>query len=127
MNFELIGVLIRLRYKLLWAKTRTRNGKIALFFAGYLLLAMVAMLLSFVGVGAGVAAIRSGKATFIACVLLGGIFGQAIVASVVLGFGMTAIFSETELRRYPVRSLERRLTRHFIGIVDPYWLLFRSE
>ena len=38
MNFQLIGVLIRLRYKLLWAKTRTRNGKIALFFAGYLLL-----------------------------------------------------------------------------------------
>ena len=40
MDFELIGTLIRLRYKLLWANTRTRNGKIALFFAGYLLLVM---------------------------------------------------------------------------------------
>jgi hypothetical protein len=124
MNFQLIGVLIRLRYKLLWAKTRTRNGKIALFFAGYLLLAMVAMLLSLGGVGAGMTAIRSGKAMLVAGALLGGIYAQAIVASVVLGFGMTAIFSETELRRYPVRALERRLTRHFIGIVDPYWLLF---
>ena len=124
MNFELIGVLIRLRYKLLWAKTRTRNGKIALFFASYLLLVMVIALLAAGGIGVGMTAIRSGKATFIAGVLLGGIYGQAIVASVVLGFGMTAIFSETELRRYPVRALERRLTRHFIGIVDPYWLLF---
>ncbi len=124
MNFQLIGILIRLRYKLLWAKTRTRNGKIALFFAGYLLLVMVVSLLAAGGIGAGMAAIRSGKGMLIAGLMLGGIYGQAIVASVVLGFGMTAIFSETELRRYPVRSLERRLTRHFIGIVDPYWLLF---
>jgi hypothetical protein len=124
MNFQLIGVLIRLRYKLLWAKTRTRNGKIALFFAGYLLLVMVISLVAAGGVGAGMAAIRGGKGTLIAGVLLGGIYGQAIVASVVLGFGMTAIFSETELRRFPVRALERRVTRHFIGIVDPYWLLF---
>lgn len=124
MNFQLIGVLIRLRYRLLWAKTRTRNGKIALFFAGYLLLVMVISLLAAGGVGAGMTAIRSGKGTLIAGALLGGIYAQAIVASVVLGFGMTAIFSETELRRYPVRALERRLTRHFIGIVDPYWLLF---
>src|ERR1019366_8130384 len=102
MNFELIGVLIRLRYKLLWAKTRTRNGKIALFFAGYVLLAMVALLLSFGGVGFGMTASRSGKAMLVAGALLGGIYAQAIVASVVLGFGMTAVFSETELRRYPV-------------------------
>ncbi len=40
MNFQLMGQLVRLRYKLMWAKTRTRNGKIALFFAGYLLLIM---------------------------------------------------------------------------------------
>jgi len=124
MNFALIGVLIRLRYRLLWAKTRTRNGKIALFFAGYLLLVMVVALLAAGGAGAGMTAIRSGKGTLIAGLLLGGIYAQAIVASVILGFGMTAIFSETELRRYPIRALERRLTRHFIGIVDPYWILF---
>ena len=34
----MIGDLIALRYKLMWAKTRSRNGRIALFFAGYLLL-----------------------------------------------------------------------------------------
>ena len=66
MNLELIGTLIRLRYKLLWANTRTRNGKIALFFAGYLLLVMLLALLGAGGTGAGMAAIRSGHGTVLA-------------------------------------------------------------
>ena len=37
---------------------------------------------------------------------------------------MNAIFSDLELRRYPLASGERRLTRHLIGIVDPFWFLF---
>ena len=45
MNTKLIGDLIGLRYKLMWAKTRTRNGKIALFLTGYLLLVLVIALL----------------------------------------------------------------------------------
>lgn len=124
MNFELIGILVRLRYKLLWAKTRTRNGKIALFFAGYLLLVMVLALFGAGGLGAGMTAIRSGKGTLLAGVLLGGIYAQAMLASVILGFGMNTVFSEAELRRYPLRETERRLTRHFIGVVDPFWILF---
>jgi len=124
MNLELIGNLIRLRYKLLWANTRTRNGKIALFFAGYLLLVMVVSLLAAGGVGSGMAVVRSGRGTILAGGLLTGIFLQGLLASVILGFGMTVIFSETELRRYPLKARERRLTRHFIGIVDPFWILF---
>jgi len=31
---------------------------------------------------------------------------------------MNAVFSETELRRYPLAARERRLVRFFIGIVD---------
>ena len=46
MNTALIGELVRLRYKLLWAKTRSRNGRIALFLAGYLLLVMLIALLA---------------------------------------------------------------------------------
>jgi len=75
-------------------------------------------------VGAGMTAIKSGKGTLLAGVLLGGIFAQGLLASVILGFGMTTIFSEVELRRYPLRERERRLTRHLIGIADPFWLLF---
>jgi hypothetical protein len=124
MNFELIGTMIRLRYKLLWANTRTRNGKIALFFAGYLLLVMVIALLGAGGTGAGMVAIKSGKGAVLAGAILTGIFAQGLLASVILGFGMANIFSEFELRRYPLRAAERRVTRHFIGIADPFWILF---
>jgi hypothetical protein len=116
--------LIRLRYKLLWANTRTRNGKIALFFAGYLLLVLVIALLGTGGIGAGAVAIRSGRGTVVAGALLTAIFAQGLLASVILGFGMANIFSDLALRRYPLRAAERRVTCHFIGIADPFWLLF---
>jgi hypothetical protein len=40
-----------------------------------------------------------------------------------MGFGMSAIFSDVELRRYPIGASERRLVRHLVGIIDPFWLL----
>jgi hypothetical protein len=124
MNIPLIAELVRLRYKLLWAKTRSRNGRIALFLAGYFLLVMLIALLASGGFGAALIAVRSGKAEMVARVVLAVIFLQGLVASAILGFGMNAIFSETELRRYPVNATERRLARHLIGIVDPFWFLF---
>ncbi len=123
MNFPLIGLLIGLRYKLLWARTRTRNGRIALFVAGYLLFVLAAILLAAGGLGAGVAAVRSGKAQAVAQIVLGSLFLQALLGTVIMGFGMNAAFSDFELRRYPVGARERRLARHLIGIVDPYWFL----
>jgi hypothetical protein len=121
MNLELIAGLVRLRYKLLWARTRSRNGRIALFIVGYLLFALVVALLSAGGFGAGMVAVRSGQAEKVAQIVLGSLFLQAVLGTVIMGFGMNATFSEFELRRYPVGALERRLTRHFIGIVDPFW------
>ncbi len=123
MNTELIGELVKLRYKLIWAKTRTRNGKIALFFAGYILLIMALAILSAGGLGAGIAAVQSGKGFPIAAALLAGIYVQGMLASVLLGFGMNTIFSDAEMRRYPLRSGERLLVRHLIGILDPFWYL----
>ncbi|HLH18156.1 MAG TPA: hypothetical protein VKX45_13110 [Bryobacteraceae bacterium] len=123
MNFQLIGALIGLRYKLLWARVRTRNGRIALFMAGYLLFILVAVLMALGGLGAGITAVRSGKAQLIAQIVLGSLFLQALLGTVIMGFGMNAAFSDFELRRYPIGAMERRLTRHLIGIVDPYWFL----
>jgi hypothetical protein len=37
---------------------------------------------------------------------------------------MSAIFAETELRRYPLAAAERRVARHLTGILDPFWFLF---
>ncbi|HEY7392526.1 MAG TPA: hypothetical protein VH640_28660 [Bryobacteraceae bacterium] len=123
MNWEQIGDLVRLRYKLMWAKTRSRNGKIALFVIGYLLFVMVAALVGLGGVGAGIAAIQTGKAETMAQVVLSGLFINAVMATILLGFGMSAVFSEEELRRYPLRERERFVARHFLGIVDPFWIL----
>src|SRR5260370_31012704 len=118
MNPGLIGELVRLRYKLLWAKTRSRNGRIALFLAGYILLIMLIALLSGGGFGAAMIAVRSGKAEMVARLVLGVLFLEGLIATTILGFGLNAIFSETELRRFPVDAAERRLARHLIGIVD---------
>jgi len=49
---------------------------------------------------------------------------EAIIAPLMLGFGMNAVFSDLELRRYPLSALDRRLARHCIGLLDPFWFLF---
>jgi hypothetical protein len=123
MNTSIIGELIHLRYKLLWAKTRSRNGKIALFMAGYLLLVLAMVLLSAGGFSAALLAVRSGQAEMVAQAVLSALYLEAVVASVMLGFGMNVVFSETELRRYPMTARDRFVARHFIGIVDPFWFL----
>ena len=124
MNSVLIGELVKLRYKLLWAKTRSRNGRIALFLAGYLLLVMVIALLASGGFGAAMLAVRTGKAEQIAQGVLTALFLEAVLAANILGFGMSAIFAETELRRYPLTAADRRIARHLTGILDPFWFLF---
>jgi hypothetical protein len=124
MNTTLIGQLVQLRYKLLWAKTRSRNGRIALFLAGYLLLVMLIALLASGGFGAAILAIRSGKAESIAQGVLTAVFLEAVLAANILGFGMSAVFADTELRRYPLTAPDRRIARHLTGILDPFWFLF---
>jgi hypothetical protein len=124
MNTALIGVLVNLRYKLLWAKTRSRNGRIALFLAGYLLLVMLIALLASGGFGAAMLAVRTGRAESIAQGVLTALFLEAVLAANILGFGMSAVFADTELRRYPLTAPDRRIARHLTGILDPFWFLF---
>ncbi len=124
MDLERIGCLIRLRYKLLWARTRTRNGRIALFVTGYLLLALGAALFGIVGAGGGMAAVRTGQAEPIAQGVLAAFFATALATSVMLGFGLNAAFSDAQLRSFPLTAFDRRIARHFTGIVDPFWFLF---
>jgi len=123
LNDPLIAELIKLRYKLLWANTRSRNGRIALFLVGYILLALLIALLTTGGFAAAFVAVRAGRAEKIAQGVLFALFIQAVLAANVLGFGMNAIFSETELRRYPLGALDRHMARYVIGILDPFWFL----
>jgi hypothetical protein len=123
LNTQLVGELIRLRYKLMWARTRSRNGRIAIFFIGYLILVAVISVLSAGGFGAAALAVRSGKAELVTRLVLTSLFAQALLTTVMLGFGMSSIFSDLELRRYPVTAAERHLVRHLIGVIDPFWVL----
>jgi hypothetical protein len=122
-NPTLIGELIQLRYQLMWARTRTRNGKIALFVIGYLLLVLVIAVMAAGGFGAAALAVKSGKAEFVTRIVLTSLFAQALLGTVMMGFGLNSIFSDVELRRYPVSASDRRLARHLIGVIDPFWIL----
>ena len=81
MNLELLGNLLRLRYRLIWAKTRSRSGKIALFMSGYLLLIAVMVLLGTGGFGAGIVAVRAGKATRVAAEVIFGVYLCATISA----------------------------------------------
>lgn len=123
MDFRTIGELIRLRYKLLWARTRSRNGRIGIFMVGYLIFVVVMLLLGTGGFGAGMVAVRSGKTLSVARIVLGSLYVEMIFLTVILGFGLNATFSDLELRRYPVGAIERRVTRHLVALIDPFWFL----
>jgi hypothetical protein len=122
MDTPLILHLVGLRYKLLWAQTRTRNGRIALFLAGYLFAILILILVTAGGYGAAMIAVRSGQAETVAQAVLGGLFVNALIASVVTGFGINTAFTDQALRRYPLNAGERLAARHLTGILEPVWI-----
>jgi hypothetical protein len=122
MNAPLIFRLVGLRYKLLWAQTRTRNGRIALFFTGYLLAGLILILMGAGGIGAATMAVRSGHAEKVAQAVLGALFVNALFASVITGFGINTAFTDAALRRYALNALDRLAARHLTGILEPIWI-----
>jgi hypothetical protein len=116
-------LLLRLRYRLLWAQVRLRNGKLALFFLGYLLVCLVAAVLALGAFGTALASIRLGKSEMVARAALGATYLLAIVASVVLGFGADAVFTDSFLRRYPLSDVVSLVGRHFVAVLEPLWIL----
>jgi len=122
MNAPLILRLVGLRYKLLWAQTRTRNGRIALFLTGYLFALLILLLMTAGGLGAAMLAVRSGKAEAMAQAVLGGLFLQAFIASVITGFGINTAFTDAALRRYALSARDRLAARHLTGILEPVWI-----
>jgi len=123
MRFSVLLTLLRMRYTLLWAQVRLRQGKIVLFIVGYLLVVLIGMLLAAGGIGAALAAIQTGHAEIVARAVLGGFFLNMLAASVMLGFGLSKIFAESVLRRYPLTALEQLTARQLLGVLEPLWLL----
>lgn len=115
--------LIGLRYRLIWAQARTSQGRIALLLALYLLGAMTALLLAMGGLGAAVAAINLGQGEAISRWMLTSLYANGFGLSLLFGFGARAAFTESALRRYPMRVEQRFAVRHGIGLFDPVWLI----
>lgn len=97
-----------------------------MFLAAIVVVALFAALALFAGFEGGLAAVRSGRAEAVARDVFSIVFLQAVLVSNLMGLGMAAIFSETELRRYPLTALDRLIARHAIAILDPFWLLYLS-
>jgi hypothetical protein len=76
------------------------------------------------GFAGALAMVRSGQAERMAQGALSMLFFQAILVANLLGLGMNAIFSERELRRYPLTAVDRLLAPHVIAILDPFWSLY---
>jgi hypothetical protein len=122
MNAPVILRLVGLRYKLLWAQTRTRNGRIALFLTGYLFAVLILILMAAGGLAAGMLAVRSGQSEKVAQTVLGGLFVNALIGSVVTGFGINTAFTDQALRRYALNARDRLAARHLTGILEPVWI-----
>lgn len=122
--FKHLWTLTRLRYRLIWARMRTSNGRIVLFFALYLLGASVAILMAFGGLGAAIVSSKLdngvGKTQW-ALWTLTMLFINGIGLSLMFGLGTQEAFSEESLRRYPLKAKERFIIRQIIGLLDPIW------
>jgi hypothetical protein len=110
-----------LRYRLIWARMRTSNGSIILFFALYLLGASLAFLMAFGGLGAAIMASSVDDGGDLARWTLTMLFINGLGMSLMFGLGTQDAFSEEWLRRYPLKVKERFIIRQVIGLLDPVW------
>jgi hypothetical protein len=117
-----IRIAVGMRYRLIWAHARTRQGRIVVLALGALALATAAVLLGLGGLGAAATAVRAGRAGLVASVVLLGLQLNLLFAGVVLGVG-GHVLSEATLRRYPLSRVSRLIVRHVTALLEPLWLL----
>ncbi len=118
----MLWLLVRLRYKLIWANMRTSNGKVIAFLCLYVLGALVAAVVAFGGLGAAVIAVKAGRAEMVARLALAGLFASCTSISLFLGMGPTSAMSDSALRAYPLNARARFLFKHLVAALDPIWL-----
>lgn len=122
-NLRILQLLVRMRYKLLWAQARTGAGKAAMFFAVYLIGLIVFALVTLGFFGTGVATAQSGRIAILTQGMLGSFFVSGLTVSLLMGVGPGAAFGDNVLRRYPLSNRWRFAAQHLIGVLDPVWLL----
>ena len=115
--------IVRLRYVLMWAQIRRSTGRMLWFVFIQLVFIVAAAVGAVLGFGALVVAVQAGQAEPIARAIMGVIYLNTIVASLVFGYGLNQAFSDKSLRRYPFSYAERFVIRHVLGLFEPLWLI----
>jgi len=122
-HFHSLALLLRLRYRLLWAQARLRNGKVVLYLIGSLILLLALVFMQMGGIGGATALVLSDSAETIIGIILSACCLNAILIAIFLGFGMNSVFSDSVLRRYPILRVERFAARQIVSLLEPLWLL----
>jgi hypothetical protein len=115
--------VVRLRYLLQWAQIRNSPARMLWFVFVQLILVGVGVVAAVVGFGALVVAVQAGRAESIVQTILSTLFVNALISSLVLGYGLNQAFSDKSLRRYPFSYTERFIIRHVLGLFEPLWLI----
>ena len=115
--------ILRLRYLLQWAQIRRSPARMAWFIFVQVVLAGVAVVSAVVGFGALVVAVQMGRAESMVQGILAAVFLNALVTSLVLGYGLNQALSDKSLRRYPFSYSDRFVIRHVLGLFEPLWLI----
>lgn len=120
---HLLGTLIALRYRLLWAKARSRNGRIVLLVLSTVTVALAIAVLAFGGGVAEITASRLGRGESLARLLFTIVFVGSIPAGMLLNAGTSEVFSRSSLRRYPITTRTRFAAEQLIGALGPLWIV----
>jgi hypothetical protein len=115
--------VVRLRYSLQWAQIRRSPGRLLWFLFIQVVVLGVATVGAILGFGALAIAVQTGRATGIVQAILGGIYANALVASLVFGYGLNQAFSDKMLRRYPFSQVDRFVIRHVLALTEPLWII----
>jgi hypothetical protein len=115
--------IVRLRYRLQWAQIRRSPGRLLWFLFIQIVVMCVAAAGAILGFGALVVAVQTGRATGIVQAILGGIYVNGLVASLVFGYGLNQAFSDKALRRYPFSHTDRFVIRHLLALTEPLWII----
>jgi hypothetical protein len=120
----MLRVLVKLRYRLVWAAARNRaTGRLALVMTTALG-GGIGTLLAIAAFAAGVLAPHFGGRELLTRWVLSGLFLNAVAITVAGGRGLGTALRTVFLRPYPLSRVQLFCVRQIIGIFDPVWLLF---
>lgn len=115
--------LAGIRFRLQWARARRSPGKRALFVILQAIVVVIILVVAITGLAGAITAAAAGQIESSASLLLWAPFLNALVASVLLGYGMNQVLSDATLRRYPLSARDRLVVRHALGLFEPTWLI----